>query len=116
MTEFPTINRHAVILVPTVACLDWVKSCPDFVDDSPLGQVEREPTVYLVPEAKDAAEGYTRSHFKAMFEEELASWYTDPSLWPKDLSFKTFKEFFTIQTTSMVYDLGKGPIEKEDGD
>ena len=29
MTEFPTINRYAVTLLPTEACLDWVRSCPD---------------------------------------------------------------------------------------
>jgi hypothetical protein len=116
MTEFLTINRYAVILVPTEACFEWVKSCPDYMDDSPLGQAEREPTVYLVPDAKDAPDDYIRHHFKAMFEEELNSWYTDPGMWPEDLSYETFKKFFTIQVTTMVYDLGKGPIEKEDGD
>ncbi|MGA2256212.1 MAG: hypothetical protein ABSG53_16305 [Thermoguttaceae bacterium] len=38
------------------------------------------------------------------------SWYTGPSMWPKDLTFKTFKKFFTIMVTTMVYDLGKGQI------
>ncbi len=113
MTEFPTINRHAVILVPTDACLDWVKSCPGFIDDSPLGEAEREPTIYLVPE--DPVEDYVRRHYKPIFEEELNSWHTDPSMWPKDLSFETFKSFFTIQATTMVYDLGKGQIKREDG-
>ena len=49
-----------------------------------------------------------------MFEEELNSWYTDPSMWPADLSPSKFKEFFTILTTTMVYDLGKGRIVQED--
>jgi hypothetical protein len=114
MTEFPTINRHAIILLPTEACLEWVKSCPDYADDSPLGPAEREPTVYLVPDAKDAPDDYIRRHFKAMFEEELNSWYTDPSMWPAELSLSKFKEFFTILTTTMVYDLGKGRIVQED--
>ena len=30
-----------------------------------------------------------------------------------DLSLKTFKKFFTILVTTMVYDLGKGQIEKD---
>jgi hypothetical protein len=114
MSEFPTINRYAVILLPTEACLDWVKSCPDYVSDSPFGEIQSEPTVYLIPDAKDAPDDYLRRHYKPMFEEELNSWYTDLGIWPKDLSFKTFKEFFTIQVTTMVYDLGKGMIEKED--
>jgi len=27
-----------------------------------------------------------------MFEEELNSWYSEPTMWPKDLSFKMFPE------------------------
>ena len=41
-----------------------------------------------------------------MFLEELSSWYTDLTLWLQDLSFKTFKEFFTIHVSSLVFDLG----------
>jgi hypothetical protein len=104
MSEFPTINRHAVILVPTEECLEWVRSCAG--DDMPLADVEREPTVYLIPEGKAAPEAYLRRHFKAIFEEELNSWYTDPDMWPKDRSFKTFKKFFAVQVSTMVFDLG----------
>ena len=114
MSEFPTINRYAVILLPTEACLEWVKSCPG--DDTALAEVEREPTVYLIPEGKAAPETYIRRHFKAIFEEELNSWYTDSDMWPKERSFKTFRKFFTIQVSTMVFDLGMGMIVKEDED
>jgi len=49
-----------------------------------------------------------------MFEEELNSWHTDLDMWPKDRSFEIFKSFFTIRVTTMVYDLGKKPIEKDE--
>ena len=42
MTEPPTINRFAVILLPTQACLDWIKSCDD--DNLTLDELRREPT------------------------------------------------------------------------
>jgi hypothetical protein len=113
MTDFPTINRHAAVLIPTETCLDWVKSCPEFVDESPLGQAECEPTIYLVPD--DPVEDSIRRHYRAIFKEELSSWYTDPNMWPSDLSFDNFKRFFTIHTTTMVYDLGKGKIERDEG-
>ena len=45
---------------------------------------------------------------------ELSSWYTGMEMWPKDLSFKTFKTFFTIHVSTMVFDLGKGGIFKEE--
>jgi hypothetical protein len=114
MTEHPTINRIAVMLIPTEACLDWINSCDD--DKMTLDKVQKDPTVFLVPEGREEPESQVRRHFKAMFEEELNSWYTDPTLWPKDLSFKGFKKFFTIQVASMVIDLGKGMIVKDEED
>ena len=44
MTEFPTINRFAVTLVPTEACLDWVRSCPDGDNNTTMDEMRREPT------------------------------------------------------------------------
>ena len=114
MTQLATINRSAVILLPTEACLDWVKSCPGSFSDLPLGEAEREPTVYLIPEARKGPDDYIRKHCKTIFEEELNSWYTDPDMWPKDRSFKTFKKFFTILVTTSVYDLGNGAIVKDE--
>src|SRR5580704_12078821 len=106
MNDFPTINRHAVVLLHTEACLAWVRSCPAYVDDARPGQAEREPTIYLVPD--DPVEDYVRRHCQAIFAEELNSWYTDPDMWPKDLTYENFRRFFTIESTTMVYDLGKG--------
>ena len=115
MSEFPTINRYAVTLLPTEAFLDWVRSCPDNNPRMTLGEMQREPTVYLIPEATKAPpEDYVPRHFKAMFHEELNSWYADPEFWPKDLSFKSFKKFFEINISTVVYDLGKGAIEKDE--
>ena len=112
MTEPSIINRIAIMLIPTEACLDWINSCDD--DKMTLEESQKEPTVFLVPEGSGEPESQVRRHFKAMFEEELYSWYTDQNLWPKDLSFAAFKKFFTIQLSSMVFDLGEGMIIKED--
>lgn len=114
MTKLSTINRFAVILVPTEVCLAWIRSCPDGETGTTLEELQQEPTVFLIPEGKAAPETYIRRHYKAMFEEELNSWYTDPDMWPKDLSFKTFKRFFTICVSSVVYDLGSKWIVKDD--
>jgi hypothetical protein len=102
----------AIILVPTEACLDWINSCD--TKKMTLEEIRREPTVFLLPEGRGEMESQVQRHYKAMFEEELNSWYTDPSMWPKDLSSRTFKKFFTIQVSSMVFDLGKGIIVKDD--
>jgi hypothetical protein len=106
------INRIAITLIPTEACLDWINSCDD--DKMTLEEIQEDPSTYLLPEGRDEPTAQVRRHFKEMFAEELKSWYTDPDMWPKDLSFKAFKKFFTIQVSSMVLDLGKGMIIKED--
>lgn len=108
-----TINRIAVTLVPTEACLGWINSCPSDRAMT-LEEIQREPTVFLIPEGKGKPEDAVRRHYKPMFLEELSSWYTDLALWPKDLSFRNFKKFFSIHASSMVFDLGSGPIVKDE--
>jgi hypothetical protein len=112
MTDIPTINRFAVILLPTEECLAWINSCPG--DHTTLAEVQEEPAVYLIPKGEAERESYVHRYFKAMFEEELYSWYTDPALWPKDLSFKTFKKYFTTYVSTVVFDLGTGMIVREE--
>ncbi len=112
MSEFPTINRIAITLSPTEACLDWINSCGD--REMTLAEIQREPTVFLLPEGRAEPDSLIRRYFKALLEEELNGWYTDPRMWPRDLSFETFKRFFTIQVSAMVFDLGSGQIVREE--
>jgi hypothetical protein len=97
MTGPSLVNRIAVTLIPTEMCLDWINSCDD--EKMTLEEIQAEPTVFLLPQGQDEPESQVRRNFRAMFEEELSSWYTDPQLWPKTLSWKTFKEFFTVRIT-----------------
>jgi hypothetical protein len=106
------INRIAVTLIPTQACLDWINSCDD--DKMTLDKIQSDPTTFLLPEGRDEPEKRIRRHYRSMFVEELNSWYTDENMWPKDLSFRMFKTFFTIHVASMVLDLGVGEIVKEE--
>ncbi len=48
-----------------------------------------------------------------IFEIELDGWCTDPAVWPKDRSLKTFRKFFHVYYCSSVVDLGDGPIDRE---
>lgn len=112
MSEPSVINRIAVTLIPTQACLDWINSCDD--NKITLAEIQREPTVFLIPDSRGEPERQARRHYKAMFVEELNSWYTDETLWPRDPSFKTFKKFFTIRVSSMVLDLGTGEIVRDE--
>jgi hypothetical protein len=78
MTEFPSINRIAIMLIPTEACLDWINAHGD--KKLTLDKIQRDPTVFLLPEGNEESESQVRRHFKAMFIEELNSWHTDSTL------------------------------------
>jgi len=114
MAESPSINRIAVTLIPTEVCLDWINAHDE--KTFTLDEIQQDPTVFLFPQGDGESESQVRRHFKELFLEELNSWYTEPSMWPKDLSFKTFKKFFTVHVSTMVFDLGKGEIVKESED
>jgi hypothetical protein len=112
MTEPSTINRIAVTLIPTEARLDWINSFGD--REMTPAEIQQEPTVFLLPEDRAGPDSLIRRYFKTMFEEELNGWYRDARVWPKDRSFETFKDFFTIQVSSMVFDFGSGQIIREE--
>ncbi len=78
-----------------------------------LDQIQREPTVFLLPEGRGQPESQVHRDYRAMFDEELRSWYTDSTLWPKDLLFNVFKQFFMIQVASMVFDLDTEIVDRE---
>jgi hypothetical protein len=51
---------------------------------------------------------------KKYFIDVLADWCVDEKLWPKDLTYKLFKEWFHINYQSMVIDALDEPIEVDD--
>jgi len=71
-------------------------------------------TVYLIPERDRGVENWLRRNYRTMFERELWSWWTDETVWPEKRTFREFKRFFNIRVHSMVFDMGKGPVVRED--
>ena len=108
--DLPAVNRAALLLTPTQAYADWANTCgegPQFI----LSEMEDDATtVHLIPEVDYRPDAWLRKHYRRLFEHELWSWCTDPSSWPKDRSFRTFQQFFTVHFHSMVMDLGREPI------
>ena len=123
MTNPPqfTINRHLVILVHKQAFLDWLLR----VDPSPpssmsLDDLRDDNDAFLIPD--DVADGtedaikWVEKHWRMFFEHALNEWLTDESLWPKKISLKMFREWFSVEYQSMVWDLGKAPLTVEGWD
>jgi hypothetical protein len=104
----PSLNRLLVLVTPKAPFAEWVAHT-DPKDKSPptLADVRREPTAYLIEECAMEHE-YPRAlkrHFREIFENELAGWYTLEESWPRNRSFAMFQEWFDFSFVSMINDL-----------
>lgn len=111
--NLPTINRNVLVVVPTEYFLNWARKI--HVNDMTLtlDKLTEESTAYLISEQDMDADAWLNYNFNTIFEIELDGWCGDPSLWPKDRSIKTFKEYFSYYFCSLAIDLGKGRINRE---
>lgn len=100
------VDRTAVVLKPTQAFLDWLKSSDDDLPEMTLEQLRTNCSVYLVPEFETPEEvvAYLDERYLNFFEAELAAWYTEKSHWPQDMSLQTFWSFFDMEIHDMVMD------------
>ncbi len=104
---FDTINRDALIIFPKPALYKWVNYI--FPEDpvSPDKIMAHDAAnIYLIPETNSPEDGieFLKLNFKIIFEEELFEWCTDEEVWPKNLTWKLFEEWFHYSIQSMVMD------------
>ncbi len=109
--DFPVVNRSAIVVKPTGEFVSWLKAVPGDPFELTWEDVQDDSSVYLLPDELDDLDGWLERNYMAILEQELLDWSTDDSLWPEDLSFESFKRLFQITFQTMVYDLGKGPVE-----
>ncbi|MFO8111216.1 MAG: hypothetical protein R6T92_01785 [Desulfosalsimonadaceae bacterium] len=109
------INREAVIIKGKQPLVDWVNS-HDPENPLTLSDVREECTVILLPECRDKEEAVTiiESNFEVLFSGEMEGWIADESLWPKDVTLATFREWFDVEYHSMVFDALEDDIEKRE--
>lgn len=110
------INRSALVVRPGKPFLDWVRAVDD--EDAPEVTIdEMGPTLYLVPDYEDPvdAEKVLKKVCEEIFCRELEAWFTDEACWPRDRSLRRFKDWFEIEHLELVEDVGRGPIENDEG-
>jgi len=118
--DIPTVNRAALLITPKQPYADWANQLPDR-SEGEIAQLHTpesmsdEPAVYLIPEppAHDNYK-YVNKNWAELFEMQLEGWYLDPDAWPTNRTKKMFDEWFDIKVSSLVLDLGDGPIERDD--
>lgn len=103
------LNRSALSVRPTQEFVDWINALEPAMgdDDLALGDVERESTVYLIPEmdTPEALEAYVRERYVDIFETELLAWEEDESQWPAALDWSLFQAFLRIEYSFLAVDL-----------
>ncbi|MEA3251126.1 MAG: hypothetical protein U9Q35_06045 [Pseudomonadota bacterium] len=115
------LNRSALSVKPTQAFVDWVNSLEPTVgeDDLTLDDVDRESTVYLIPEmdTPEALAAYVRERHLDILENELRAWEEDTRQWPDRLDWALFERFVVVEHSYLALDLEDDePIEISDID
>jgi hypothetical protein len=102
---------------PKSPFLDWLHGADPTSVTLTLADLEREPTIYLIPECGDAEDERVvlETVFQVIFEDQLNGWWRDRTMWPTARSFGTFTRWFDCQFHSTLLDLTNEPLMTEQG-
>jgi len=103
------INRHAIVIKPLQPFFDWLNS---LYPEDQVNEVE-EPNIYLVDNNVDDLERWLKKKFDPFFRMELDDWHTDKKEWPQKRSYKMFQQWFSVDVSTMIYDMENKPVYKE---
>lgn len=103
------INRHAIVVKPLQPFFDWLNA---LYPEDPVNEVD-EPNIYLIDDSIDDVEKWLKKKFDKFFTMELDDWHTEKKEWPQKRNYKMFKEWFSIDISTMIYDMENRPVYKE---
>ena len=111
------VNRSVITIVVKKPFQDWLESLPEksASEHFNLDNVNEDNSAYMVPAFEDQEQpmDYVKEIAPAIFEEQLESWYTDETNWPKNRDWKTFQEWFDVRIHTMAFDFCDEPLERE---
>ncbi|MCP1315996.1 MULTISPECIES: hypothetical protein [unclassified Halomonas] len=103
------LNRSALSVRPTQPFVDWINALEPTTgdDDLTLADVERESTIYLIPEmdTPEALETLVRDRCVEILETELRAWEEDERQWPETLDWTLFQTFLHVEHSYLAIDL-----------
>jgi hypothetical protein len=107
-----TVNRTAIVVKPDQPFLDWLHRADPTSNELSLEDLQREPTVYLLPECANEGEAgqYLGEVCGQIFEEQLDGWYHVPATWPNRRDLDAFDRWFEWSFHSMEVDLSDLPL------
>lgn len=127
MSDYPRfmLNRGMVILRCKKPFADWLNENDPMPRNLSLVEINEEGSVFLIPgydsqvepvEIHEDAVRWVERRWQMFFEHILNDWLMDESLWPKKRTLKMFREWFSVEFNSMVWDMADEPLAIEDWD
>jgi hypothetical protein len=111
------LERDAFIVIPKEPYIQWAASIDS---DSPAAakDIIGERTIYLVTNdiLNVNVPSLIEDYYSRIFVQELESWSTDESTWPRSRDRETFDRWFDVVHASSVFDMSKGRIYMIDAD
>ena len=100
------INRSVAIIKPKQPFVDWANSVGNEKDQYSISDFSTDCSVILLPvvDSDEHAEAFIKDIFQDLFELELSSWIVDDEMWPENITYKMFLEWFCVEFHSMVFD------------
>ncbi|MBW2490317.1 MAG: hypothetical protein JRE65_04130 [Deltaproteobacteria bacterium] len=109
------IDRSVAIIKPKQPFVDWANSVGDEENQYSIQDFSTDCSVILLPvvDSDEQAEAFIEDMFQDIFELELSSWIVVDEMWPDNITYKMFLEWFEVEYHSMAFDSLKDDIEKE---
>jgi hypothetical protein len=106
------VNRSSVVVLPKPAFSDWARKT--FPEDELSSNSELEKNMYLINCMDENSEfdEWLKNNYEYLFENELYERFDDNSLWPDELTYELFNQWFDVQFYSVVYDTKSADITK----
>jgi hypothetical protein len=110
-----TLNRSAIIVKAKQPFLDWIRAMDPTTGALDLADLNREPTIYLIPESanENDAYQYLQRVYVEILQQELSERYPHRGDWPSELTFNLFSNWFSYRFYSMLVELCDGPFIKQ---
>jgi hypothetical protein len=108
-TMMKLLNRSALSVRPTRHFVDWINALEPTMgeDDLTLADVEKESTVYLIPEMEspEGLDAFVRERYLEILETELRAWEEDQRQWPEAVDWSLFQRFLQVEHSYLAIDL-----------
>lgn len=104
------IERFAIIVKPNQAFYLWLEQLPNL--DIDLNLELNQPSIYLIDDQIKDLNKWLKKNYNTIFNQELEDWRDFKKYWPRDRSYKAFKQWFKVEVSFLVYDLENKPIQK----